>query len=193
MHTGKEKLGRDLKILEAMAAKMKDYLNSDELFWPKIDSDPVQPTLGGYLMRQHRLRVLQDLVLDDAQRKRLEAAITKFNQAILQTKGRFEEKAARELEARLRQWDTALEELLQDDPPSLAYYQADVETRAMIAALIDELRNFPAQFSSENVERLDKLDHRLRQRWQPGEFIWPEIWKPAYPKAAYWWLYGQIG
>ncbi len=39
-------------------------------------------------------------------------------------------------------------------------------------------------------QHLATLDLRLRNRWQPGEFVWPAEWATAYPRDDYWWLYG---
>jgi hypothetical protein len=190
--TGKEELVDDLSILEAMAAKMAEYLSRDELFWRKIDSDPVQPTLGGYLMRQHRLQVLSDTLLDDGQRRRLAAAVARFEQAVSEQPGRLAARERQELEARLRQWETALKELLDDEAPALAYYRADVETRVIIAVLLVALQQRSGWVEPAVTDRLARLDQLLRQRWQPGEFVWPAEWQPAYPHSEYWWLYGRL-
>ena len=189
MATGKEELVNDLSILEAMAAKMPEYLSSNELFWRKIDSDPVQPTLGGYLMRQDRLQALSDTLLDEGQRRQLAAAIARFEQAVNEQPGRLEAKGQQELESRLRQWEIALKELLDDEAPTLAYYRADIETRVIIATLLAALRQ---RTEPAVTDKLAGLDQTLRQRWQPGEFVWPAEWQPAYPRSEYWWLYGRL-
>lgn len=192
MATGKEELVNDLSVLESMAAKMPDYLSSDELFWRKIDSDPVQPTIGGFLMRQDRLQALSDTLLEEGQRRQLSAAVARFEQAVNEQPGRLEAKAQQELESRLRQWETALKELLEDEAPTLAYYRADVETRVIIAALLAALRQRSVRVDSALTDKLAKLDQTLRQRWQAGEFVWPAEWQPAYPRSDYWWLYGRL-
>jgi hypothetical protein len=190
--TGKEELVKDLAVLEAMAAKMPEYLSSDELFWRKIDSDPVQPTIGGYLMRQNRLQALSDPLLDEGQRRQLAAAVTRFEQAVSEQPGRLEAKGQQELKSRLRQWEIALKELLEDEAPALAYYRADVETRIIIATLLMALQQRSVRIEPAITDKLAKLDQTLRQRWQPGEFVWPDGWQPAYPRSDYWWLYGRL-
>jgi len=192
LSTGAQKLVEDLTILESMAAKMEEYLNGEELFWRKIDGDPVQPTIGGFLVRQHRLQALAPDLLDGAARLRLKAANEQFDQVRRQQSRRFEQRSERELSARLRQWAQALKDLFEDDPPSMAYYRADVEVRAIIAALIDSLQTLSTQIEPKTLEKLAELDHDLRQRWSPGSFVWPAEWEPAYPPSEYWWLYGQL-
>ena len=124
---GIEKLHRDLEVLEAMAVAMDDYLRSDVLFWPLSDGDLPRLTLGGYLMRQHRLLELRDL-LDKAEQERLHAAVQEFYAALEEKIVRTERKAHEELGARLRQWQQYLREI--KNGVGVAYYASAVETRA---------------------------------------------------------------
>ena len=74
MSTGNNKLMRDLSILAAMAAEMEAYLNSHVLFWHMSSSRMPALTLGGYLMRQHRLLALRSLLTGE-QLSELDAAV----------------------------------------------------------------------------------------------------------------------
>ena len=104
-----EKLTQDVTILTAMAAEMDKYLDSDALFWPL--SSPRMPRLTlGYLMRQHRLLVLKDLLAADKQNE-VDTAVFQFNQALINRIVRFEHKAQHEIEVRLRQWGAYLNDL----------------------------------------------------------------------------------
>ncbi|MCA9872436.1 MAG: hypothetical protein KC441_02245 [Anaerolineales bacterium] len=189
MSTGQEKLERDLEILSAMAAGMDDYLKSDILFGRMPESGMPMLTLGGYLMRQHRLLALIFL-LSDAERQQLDETVRQFNQALVEKVVRFETKAQHELEARLRQMEEYLRDLRNKKSGSLNYDTA-VEPRVMISALLHKLQMAPYKFDEHTVERVALLDKNLRQRWTPGDFIWPEAWQPAYPPDEYWWLYGR--
>jgi hypothetical protein len=192
LSTEDAKLEQDLKILAAMAAEMEEYLRSDVLFWQMMPGGMPKLTLGGYLMRQHRLLALRDL-LDKAQRARLDAAVTQFNRALVEKVVRFEQRAHRELAARVRQWSEYLRDLEQDSGSSAANYNSAVETRAMMAALVDKLKTPPYQLEPRLRQQVELLDRNLRLRWKPGQFVWPELWQTAYPRTAYWWLYGQPG
>lgn len=185
---GTEKLHNDLVALEAMAAEMADYLDSDILFWPMTEGDLPRLTLGGYLMRQHRLLGLRDL-LSMQEQDRLHRAINQYHKSLEERVVRFENRAHEELEARLRQWRGYLSEL--KEGASVAYYESAVEPRAMIEALIAQLRVQPYQLQSEIPQKLALLDRQLRHVWQPGAFIWPNEWKQAYPSEKFWWLYGH--
>lgn len=185
---GNEKLYRDLVVLEAMAAEMDEYLRSDVLFWPLKDGDLPRLTLGGYLMRQHRLLELRDL-LDIARQERLHEAVHTFHQALEEKIVRLEQKAHEELGARVRQWREYLREI--KNGVGLAYYASAVDTRAMLAALIAQLRVNPYELEEEYPRKVALLDRELSRYWESGNFVWPAEWKPAYPEKEYWWLYGQ--
>jgi multidrug efflux pump subunit AcrA (membrane-fusion protein) len=184
------KLRQDLRILEAMAAEMDEYLRNDNLFWPLGDSSLPRLTLGGYLMRQHRLDALRQQ-LDQADQDRLDAAEAQFNAALVEKVVAFEKRAHEDIRARLRQWNEYLKDLRD---PSLAagdYYSSAVETRAMLAALLNMLEQPPYQLDRRVLNELASFDRVLTNYWESGDFIWPEEWASAYPRQRYWWLYGR--
>lgn len=189
MTTGDEKLAQDVAILSAMAEEMESYLDSDVLFWHMAKAGMPTLTLGGYLMRQHRLLALYD-ELSAEEQEEVDAAVARFNQALEERTVRFEQKAHRELDARLRQWEEYLKDVDRDQASSKSNYSTAVEARAMIAALSEYLNLAPYELDSRVPQRAALLDTRLRNRWTTGEFIWPESWTAAYPQADYWWLYG---
>jgi hypothetical protein len=173
-----------------MAEEMENYLDSDVLFWHMSKGGMPALTLGGYLMRQHRLLALYD-ELSEEQQAEVDAAVALFNQALEERTVRFEQKAHRELDARLRQWEEYLKDLERDQAGSKSNYNTTVEARAMIAALTDYLALAPYQLDDRVLKRTALLDGRLRPRWEAGDFVWPETWQAAYPRSEYWWLYGQ--
>ncbi len=190
MATDDHKLDKDLAILEAMAKEMEDYLEGDTLFMPMPNyADMPNLTIGGYLIRRHRLRALPDL-LEKAQQRRLQQATEQVEQVVADKPARFKLKAEQELKARMRQWEQYLEDL-EAGEDSLSYYKTAVETRVMTSLLMDELYDHPAEVEFTISERLRELDERLQIEWEPGDFIWPSAWKPAYPQEKYIWLYGN--
>lgn len=190
MPTGKKKLSKDLEFLELLASQMNAYLLSDAIFWKTTHVDLPDLTFGGYLMRQQRLLALRDS-LSQAEQTRLDTAVTQFNQAIAEKGPLFEKKARRELEARLRQWSAYLDDLAEENGDRGAYYHTAVETRIMIATLIDKLQIGGYALEPDTGEKLNKLDNQLSRYWTSGNFIWPNEWQAAYPQAMYWWLYGK--
>jgi hypothetical protein len=183
---GKQKLAKDLEILEAMAAGMNNYLLSKTMF-QTLQTGMPQLTLGGYLMRQHRLLALTDELLNEMEQGRLEKAVDQFKQSLMGKQAQFEQKVEREIGSRLRQWAEYLREVEGDPAENAPYYTSRVEVRAMVAALIEAL---PAPAAAP-TDALDQLDDKLSQTWQPGHFVWPTEWQPAYPKDLFWWLYGN--
>lgn len=185
------KLAQDVTILAEMAGEMEDYLRSDVLFWQMMKGGLPKLTLGGYLMRQHRLLALPDL-LSVEERAVVETAVTQFNQALVEKIVRFEQKAHQELDARIRQWGEYLKDFRWERGAALAGYAAAVETRVMITAVTDKLQLPPYQLNPRSTEQIALLDGNLRSRWRSGSFLWPAAWQPAYPRAEYWYLYGAV-
>ena len=185
------KLGQDVTILAEMASEMADYLRSDVLFWPMMKGGLPKLTLGGYLMRQHRLLALPELLSDEEQVV-VDTAVTQFNQALVEKIVRLEQKAHQELEARIRQWGEYLKDFRWERGAAVAGYTSAVETRVMMTALIDKLEMPPYHLDPHVNKQIAVLDNNLRSRWRSGPFLWPEAWQPAYPRTEYWYLYGAV-
>ena len=190
MTTDSGKLTKDLQILVAMATEMEAYLKSDVLFWHMSKSGMPALTLGGYLMRQHRLLLLRDL-LSQTQQADLSSAVALYNSFLVEKIVRFEQKAHRELDARLRQWSEYLKDFDRDVAASTSNYSTVVEVRTMITSIADQLQLAPYNLSQHVPQKLSLLDSQLRRIWERGDFVWPNAWQPAYPKVEYWWLYGK--
>lgn len=190
MSEGMDKLKQDLKILKVMAAEMEDYLQGQAIFWPLPDTSLPRLTLGGYLMRQHRLSELSHLLNQDEQTL-LAASIRVFNEALVEKVVRFEQHAHDELHARLRQWSEYLRELSHESTAAWDYYPSAVETRVMIAALLNKLELPPYKVDRRIYSELGAFDRALSIRWKANGFVWPAEWEAAYPRSEYWWLYGN--
>ncbi|MCA9982658.1 MAG: hypothetical protein KDE59_00125 [Anaerolineales bacterium] len=186
---GLQKLQEDLEILKTMAAQMAAYLPSDVLFWPLHSVTMPRLTLGGYLMRQHRLVALFNLLTQE-QQNQLQAAMTEYHTALEDRTVIFEQKAHKELDSRLRQWSEHLRDMRADRGRAVNYATA-AEIRVMIEVMMQQLQKFPYQLSSEYVYRLKNVDSGLLARWRKGPFVWPEEWQSAYPQTEFWWLYGE--
>lgn len=191
MGSGKKKLRRDLAILEQMAQEMPSFLMSDVTFWPMMKGDMPRLTLGGYLLRQHRLLALSDL-LDEGEKVCLETAVSQFDAARVEHVVRLEQKAHQELHTRLRQWGEHLKDFHASKSVSTANYSTDVAVRAMIEALIKLMQTPPYRLDPKIMPQVERLDKNLHLSWHSGAFVWPAEWMPAYPQEEYWWLYGHL-
>lgn len=190
MFTSEEKLTQDLAILQTMASQMADYLKSETLFWPMGQSSMPMLTLGGYWLRQHRLTALRTLLTGE-QQAQLASAIKTFETAVAAWVVRTEQRANTELAARIRQWDEYLRDLREKKEEQIAVYAAQVETRAIIAALVSRLQQTPYQLDEKHLHAVLRQDKGLRARFAGGPFVWPDAWQPAYPQPEFWWLYGR--
>lgn len=184
-----KKLQRDLDIAEQMVHGMEDYLRMDTLFGKMPTSMPAL-TLGGYLMRQNRLLELHE-ALPEVDQQRLATLIERFNLLVAERIVQTEDKAHKELGARMRQWEETIRDLRRDLRGNADYYGTAVEARTMIAALLDFLSEPPFELRESFDERLEMLDSGLKAIWQSGGLVWPEEWEPAYSKEDYWYLYGE--
>lgn len=187
---GVEKLRYDLRVAEVMVEGMAGYLRGEALFGVTQGTMP-KLTLGGYLMRQRRLYELRGL-LEREEVERVVDLKARFAAIMQEQLVRSEQRAEREYQSRLRQWETYIRDLRRDAKAHFHYYATAVEPRAMIAELHDLLATPPYRLNPELSERRGLLDGGLKGIWAvDGEFVWPEAWRPAYPSQSFWWLYGE--
>lgn len=184
------KLQSDVKVLEAMAERMDGYLKGNTLFGVMGANMP-RLTIGGYLMRQHRLVLLKDL-LPMADQLRVDKAVETYRAAVENAIVRSEKRATEELGARLRQWEAFIRDLRREPKSQAAYYGTAVEARVIVSELLLMLTTPPYQLHDGFLDRVDLLDAGLRGVWEIDErkFVWPAEWEPAYPFADFWYLYG---
>jgi hypothetical protein len=187
----KTKLQNDLDILEEMADQMDGYLRMGTLFGPMGPSRPTL-TLGGYLMREHRLLALKG-TLSPAENDRLLKARQTFENTVMEWVVATENKAEQEIEARLRQWTETIRELREDAVRYWSYYHSAVESRVMLTSLVKMLSNPPFKISPDVTGRIAVLDNAFYALWYSDSslFVWDEDWTIAYQSADYEFLYGK--
>jgi hypothetical protein len=180
--------GRELGLLRSIAADLDTYLKSDVVFWSLTDAGSFrhhypQLTLGGLLLTQARLAALANR-LDPAQQT--EWAQTR--QAIHASRARWRanwlRKAGREIETRVNSWARAVRDL------SAAEYPAAVQSRLMLALLLDDVGGEPVPGLEQQQARLATLDTLLRHKLKAGRFALDPDLQPAFPPEPYWFLYG---
>lgn len=190
MSTDKQIVERDLAILEEMVLELPEYMMSESTHWIMAKGDMPKLTIGGCLMRLQRLPVVRDK-LDEGQQKRLDIVTGQFNKLIEDQVVRLEHRTHQELRARLGDWSGYLRDLTSRIVADVNYYASVVDTRLVMTAMLDKLETPPYQLDEKIVEELKVMDGNLRGRWQPGDFVWPAVWEPAYDGEKHWWLYGQ--
>jgi hypothetical protein len=182
------KVVTDLAHMAVMAEEMEAYLRSDVLFWP-LGGRPML-TLGGYLMRQHRLLALADS-LDLEQQATLNTAVSQFMAATHDKIVRFETKASREIEARIRQWSEHLRDVDKAKKDS-SLYKSGIETRIMLTLLLERLEHSPYKEKPELAKRLEMIDMGVWVRWKKGAFVLDEVLEPVYDPKIFWYLFGKL-
>lgn len=185
-------LKHDLAVLEAIASGLPAYLASDVTWWDMGRSGMPLLTIGGYLMRRRRLLALGHLLLA-SEIEAMRAINSTFDDVVSREVVHFEDRALAEVGSRLREWTVYLRDLAVSHrlAADTARYGFLADTRVVIGELVDKLGERPFHLPDHVTTDIAKLDKRLKARWTPGEFIWAPIWTPAYPPAAYWWLYGH--
>ncbi len=187
-------LERDLDVAEAIADDLKQYLLSDLLYWQlsthAAGSQTLpQGTFGGLLLRLHRLGALSHLMSAE-QARRFEAVSTSANQEIAHWGVQAEDKALREVRARLHSWHQFLEECQTNPGIFHSEYPVQAEGRTVISLLIDFLGD--SVDGQTLLAPLEAADHLLMTLSVDGDFVWDSAMEPAFPKSHYWWLYVRL-
>ena len=183
----------------AMAAALDDYLPADWLYRRlatpgsgRLRSAALTLTIGGLLIRLHRLRARQS-ALTAAQAARLQQALADWQAARRRWPAHYERKLVREFGARLDTWRWFLDDCIEQPRACPDYYPAQVQTRAVVAHLRDELAALdtpPEKFAPQR-DKLAALDGLLRLYFAAGDFVWEEELRPAYPQERFWFLHGR--
>ena len=170
----------DRPYLKAAFEVLEDYLKSDALYWP-LDVRPPkgappypQLTVGNVLLalrRQEALGGVGDFPL------RLRALKGQWG-------AHWQQKAAREAQARLRQWRNYLQETTDRAP----YYHYEVRERVILALLAEDLGSLPPEVAAA----LNTLDGVLRGVFREGAFVWADALQTVFPREPFWFLYGTL-
>lgn len=184
------KIAHDLEYLESMATEIKPYLLGKDLYWTLHGSHGVLPlgTLGGMMLRLHRLDALRDQMTPD-QVARCEQARTALQSEMDDKLVQAEQKMLREADARLTNWEAYLEELNRNVKRYMPDYRTQVEGRT----IIEFLRDYAGSaFDGHHItKRIMGLDRLLRDLTESGDFLLDEELQAAFPSERFWWLYAH--
>lgn len=173
---------RDRSLMEHAESDLKDYLLSDQLFWPLNSGERL--TLGSLLLALQRLQALAKTP-EDIQR------FTGANELVFNIRGKWRtnwaNKASLEFHSRLRQWELALRELLSKEQRSTVIYTHEVTLRVILSLLQSEI----LQSDVPAYEHLGILDRQLLASTHKTDFIWDPALRDQFPMDRYWFLYRQ--
>ena len=180
-------LSRDLAYVEAMAAELKNYLLSDILYWSISARDYTLPkgTLGGLLLRLHRLHGLYDQ-LTPAQQTRVDGAERAVTAELDQWTVQAEEKALRAIRARYESWRQYLNELGDEPDRYASEYPTQAEGRTDLELLLELAGDAVDARVETQIFALDQITRGLTEK---VGFIWDEEMQAAFPEERFWWLY----
>lgn len=184
---------RDLIILTAMANQLEPYLREEQLLWPisgRVRGGMPRLTLGGFLLRQHRLTALIGS-LDDRQQATLAHATAQWQAVKAAWSVHYANKISREWAMR----HNVLGEFLRDtadatiDVP-LDDWSVQAEQRVQLHLLYRELtERGEAKDQKLDLVRLDAQIRRYLLSGDAGRFLWAAELAPVYPEKTFWWLW----
>jgi hypothetical protein len=180
----------DLKYLQAGVLDLEGYLLSKELYWPTGANPPAgerpypRMTLGNLLIARKRM---EGMTLTGGARVDFERVAARMDETHKQWRTAWEQKAARELAARLNLWRDFLEDYREDPEANVDRYDYEVARRVMIELLKPDA----GVMGEAEAELLEGLDRMLKAVFVPGKFIWEVHLMPAFPQTDYWFLYGM--
>jgi hypothetical protein len=179
-------LDRDVRTAESMAARLTPYIYENELYG-HMPNDLAKLTVGGLLMRLHRLKAISNQ-LSPHQQEAVKSVQAQFDDVERNWRVALEGKLQREFQARLTAMHQYVNEYI--DNPTLFkenYYSA-AEKRVILEALADEAKSL--DYMVEDIKgALLSLDNKMRRYLEKGDFIWDKRLQVAYPAEKYWFLY----
>jgi len=182
---------RDLVFVEEMATDLEPYLLSKTLYWSlnvrrSARHNLLKGTLGGMLIRAHKLSTLRESLTPD-QRQRLHDAQSQIEQELTHWAVQTGQKATREVKARLNSWGAYLQECQSNARQYESEYPQQAEGRTILEFLFAYTDDDPASAAAH--ARLARLDGLLKSMSRAHEFVWDEALIPAFPRERFWWLY----
>ncbi len=179
-------LNRDVDTAQAMASRLVPFVYETELFGYTPDDLP-KLTIGGLLMRLHRLILLGNL-LSDEQRERLATAQQQLDSVKYEWLVAYTKKTTDELIMRINEWDQFLSECKHNQDECSDLYPSIAEKRVMAQILANEARELNA-LTPDIEKRLNGIDSQLQDYFKSGNFIWDQRLQQVYPQNQYGFLY----
>jgi hypothetical protein len=185
---------QELSYLYEALPLLDQYLGSKDGIWqlPGIAKDPGISfsilTIGVvlFILKRVKTRSLPEKLTTE--RGDFE---TRIFQSKIHNEHLWMKKVGQDLSARMRLWQTYLEEYQNDPVAGKASYPNQVSQRVIIQLLNEEqdtgsLLLVPLQFM------LQTMDAILKNAFVPGDFIWENELASGFSKDTYWYLYGSV-
>ena len=180
-------LDRDVRTVEAMAARLVPYVYEDEIYG-QMSSDLPKLTFGGLLMRLHRLSAIANNLLSPQQQAVLHKAQEELDKVRKEWATAYEKKLEGELKMRITQLEQFIAECGESARACAENYPSSIEKRVIAEHLKDEAQARNA-LPTTLKGGLSSADAKLRRHVKAGDFIWDKRLEPAYPRDKFWFLY----
>lgn len=167
---------KDTAFFEAGLQQLETYILSKELYWPSSvhTTDFTQMTLGAMLLVRERLKGWKIPGYPELSMQ-MEVVHLKWRSV-------WDEKVDREIHARIELWKNYLLEARHAQAEFARQYPYQVRLRAILALLLDELR--------ETVpDPLMVLDAELHRMLKNGNFVWDPALAWVFPQESFWFLH----
>lgn len=181
----------DLRFARAGLEVLENFLLAGDIYWPigikaaKGETPYPQLSLGNLLLALERGQSSATSPKDRNEisqlKQEIEAIFQRWPVAV-------QNKAGRELSARLTQWRNFIEEYREYPEANFDRYPYEIFRRVVISLLL------PIAPSLGNAEQdlLNGLDGLLKSLLQAGDFIWDKVLQVSFPEASFWYLYGRL-
>ncbi len=185
---------RDLRILAAMAGQVRQYLIEDELFWPlpgRVSGGMPRLTIGGFLVRSHRLAALRGQ-LSARQQATLDETLADWRAARTEWTCHYYAKVERDWQMRLNLLQGFLADCEQSGNRNcFENWPPMAEHRTAAHHLLTEWRERTSDLREQEAA-LHRVDTGLRTylaQGENGQFLWLSALEDAYPRETFWWLW----
>ena len=178
---------RDLSDAKSMADNLLPYVYEGELYGNIGGSTP-KLTIGGLLLRLHRLHALADQ-LSASQKATLDEIDAQHEEVRREWSIHYHEKLKQEALSRLKVIEAFFVECEDDPRVCSGNYQPEANRRTIVQNIAEALGQ--AEGSAEITKAAKKIDQQLRRYTEPSDFVWSPELQPAYPADTYWWLYAK--
>lgn len=182
-------IDNDIAFLRASVPELEKYLLSNVLYYPvtaergrQLSGDTTQLTIGNVLLSTARLRALN---LPPEKAEQVEPILMEIDRTRSRWYANWKKKAELEIPNRLRLWKNHLDEWIDSSASRGGDYHYNVRQRVILELLLGESDELFVQEKS----LLRRLDLRLKGKGVPGDFIWDEQVKSAFPPDRFWFLY----
>lgn len=183
----------NLKRAQAMLDEMEDFLLSKEVFWPmdaraatRSDQFP-KLSIGAFLLTIDQL-ASQANEMSPEQIETYQALREAYAKVSAKWPANVGKKAVAEMRQRANLWRAYLQELA-DNPRIAENYPQEVKNRVLLERLQEPAEG--TEGLQDLRDRIRGLDSLLRNRFQPGSFIWDPRLMGTYPDNRYWFLLGH--